>query len=191
LRVLDDLKCYGEEGPEHANLPQQERDPEGAGHGAPHRTAAEHSDEKKKGPKNEVDYKGQSDYGTEHNRDLPWVAKGPEYKRKPGCGSEHNLSLVGGAGHKHKRVEAEQDQSAIPRPYKVCKHRQEGRTKPQAVAGQGPAPSSAENRPVSGLKQKQGEAMQRFLTPSAGPSPRGGQDKDRHQAGPDTGQRVF
>jgi hypothetical protein len=146
LRVLDDLEGYGEEGPEHANLPQQERDPEGARHVAPHSAVSGHSDEKKKEPKNEVDYTGQSGCGTEHNRDLPWVAKGPEYKRQPSCGSEHNLSLVGGTGQRHKRVEAEQDQRTTPRPFRCAStgkkagpspRRRLGKNRHQAVRGAG------------------------------------------------------
>jgi hypothetical protein len=181
LRVLDDLEGYGEEGPGPANLIQQESDPEGARHGEPHSAESWNPDGKKEKPRSADDDKGRSSCGMEHSRDSPWVASdgmrnGEPYgtiphnpeerstkprkeldnKRKPGCGTEHNLSLLKGAGHKHKLENVGQDQCAIPRPHKVGKHRQEGRTKPPEEAEQGPAPSRAEDGPGGVLRQKKG-----------------------------------
>jgi hypothetical protein len=185
-RVLDDLEGYGEEGPGPVsggghNMTPRERDPEGARHGEPHSAESWNPEGKKEKPRSGEDNKGRSSCGTEHSRDSPWMASdgmriGEPYgtsphnpeerstkprkeldnKRRPGCGTEHNLSLLKGAGHKHKLENVGQDQCAIPRPHKVGKHRQKGRTKPQEDAGQRPSPSSAEDGPVSVLKQKQG-----------------------------------
>jgi hypothetical protein len=92
------------------------------------------------GPKNKEVYKGQSGCGSEHSRDLPWEPKGLGNKRKPDCGTERNLSLVGETGHKHKRVREEQDQSVSSRTFKEGVHRHEDGTKSPGGATQGQAP---------------------------------------------------
>jgi hypothetical protein len=66
-----------------------------------------------------------------------------------------------------------QDQGARPGPHKAVKYRQGGLTKPQEGEEQGSASTKAEEGPVSGLRQAEGGAMQKFLTSSAGLSPKG------------------
>jgi hypothetical protein len=100
-------------------------------------------------------------------------------KRKPDCGTERNQSRDEDAGHKHKRVRAEQDKSVSPKSLKEGGHQREDGTKSQGGTTQGHAPDCAKGRLVSGSKHKLGGGYAKNSSTRSPTKPQGGAGKER------------